>query len=252
MVIVAIPEKSVADLPRQILRALPEGAAVVDAGNYVPQQRDGKIEELENGTVESRWAEAHLGHPVVKALNTIRAQHLLTLSRPAGTPGRIALPVAGDDTSANAVVIRLIDQLGFDGVDAGGLDDSWRQQPGMPVQPQIWTPKVSGRLLPPQARSAPPSGEPDALGGEVNARRNARPLLPHRVHRPRPRCGDERVRYHARVKWRAIIDLPPLLLGPDSVSAAKGHVVYTACDRADRVRSRNRPRRGFRCKSRRR
>ena len=55
-------------------------------------------------------------------------------SRPAGgTPGRIALPVAGDDPAAKAVVIRLIDELGFDGVDAGGLDESWRQQPGTPV-----------------------------------------------------------------------------------------------------------------------
>ena len=52
---------------------------------------------------------------------------------PAGTPGRIALPVAGDDAAAKAVVLRLVDELGFDGVDAGGLDKSWRQQPGTPV-----------------------------------------------------------------------------------------------------------------------
>jgi hypothetical protein len=54
MVIVAIPETSVAGLPPEILAALPEGALVIDADNYVPQQRDGKIEEIENGTVESR------------------------------------------------------------------------------------------------------------------------------------------------------------------------------------------------------
>jgi len=30
-------------------------------------------------------------------------------------------------------VVRLLDQLGFDGVDAGGLAESWRQQPGTPV-----------------------------------------------------------------------------------------------------------------------
>ena len=53
--------------------------------------------------------------------------------KPAGTPGRIALPVAGDDPAAKAVVLRLVDELGFDGVDAGGLDESWRQQPGTPV-----------------------------------------------------------------------------------------------------------------------
>ncbi len=74
-----------------------------------------------------------LGHPVVKAFNGIYASHLLTHGKPAGTPGRIALPVAGDDRAANALVIGLLDQLGFDGVDAGGLDNSWRQQPGTPV-----------------------------------------------------------------------------------------------------------------------
>ena len=29
--------------------------------------------------------------------------------------------------------MRLVDELGFDPVDAGTLDDSWRQQPGTPV-----------------------------------------------------------------------------------------------------------------------
>src|SRR3954469_21211833 len=82
---------------------------------------------------ESRWVSEQLGRPVVKAFNTIHAQHLMELGRPAGTPGRIALPVAGDDPAATAVVLRLIDELGCDGVDAGGLDESWRQQPDTPV-----------------------------------------------------------------------------------------------------------------------
>jgi predicted dinucleotide-binding enzyme len=55
------------------------------------------------------------------------------LDRPKGTPGRIALPVAGDDAAAKAIVLKLVDELGFDGVDAGGLDESWRQEPGTPV-----------------------------------------------------------------------------------------------------------------------
>jgi 8-hydroxy-5-deazaflavin:NADPH oxidoreductase len=57
----------------------------------------------------------------------------MKLGQPAGTPGRIALPVAGDDQTAKAVVLRLVDEIGFDGVDAGGLDESWKQQPGTPV-----------------------------------------------------------------------------------------------------------------------
>ena len=47
--------------------------------------------------------------------------------------GRIALPVAGDDPRAKTVVMRLVEDLGFDPIDAGGLDESWRQQPGTPV-----------------------------------------------------------------------------------------------------------------------
>ena len=70
---------------------------------------------------------------MIKAFNNIYAQHLLELGRPAGAAGRIALPVAGDDDAAKAVVLRLVDELGFDGVDAGRLDESWRQQPGTPV-----------------------------------------------------------------------------------------------------------------------
>jgi len=70
---------------------------------------------------------------VVKAFNNIYAEHLYKLGRPSGSPRRIALPVAGDDAAAKSVVLRLIDELGFDGVDAGRLDESWRQQPDTPV-----------------------------------------------------------------------------------------------------------------------
>ena len=131
--VVTIPEKNVAKLPTGILEGLAPGAVVIDTGNYYPQQRDGRIEDIENGTPESVWVAGQLGHPVVKAFNGIYASHLLTEGKPAGSPGRIALPVAGDDPTAKAVVIDLLDQLGFDGVDAGGLQDSWRQQPGTPV-----------------------------------------------------------------------------------------------------------------------
>jgi 8-hydroxy-5-deazaflavin:NADPH oxidoreductase len=77
--------------------------------------------------------EKHLGRPVVKAFNNIHAEHLLKYGKPPGATGRIALPVAGDDPAAKKVVLRLVDELGFDGVDAGGLDESWRQQPDTPV-----------------------------------------------------------------------------------------------------------------------
>ena len=133
VLVVTIPQKDVPDLPADVLDGLAPGAVVIDTGNYYPQQRDGRIEEIENGTPESVWVATQLGHPVVKAFNGIQAAHLLELGTPAGTPGRIALPVAGDDPAAKQIVIDLLDQIGFDGVDAGGLGDSWRQQPGTPV-----------------------------------------------------------------------------------------------------------------------
>ncbi len=133
VVVVTIPEAKIRDLPKDLFAGVPDDVVVVDTGNYYPRQRDGRIDEIERGTIESRWVEQHLGRPVVKAFNNIYAKHLMELGRPAGTPGRIALPVAGDDDRAKRVVLRLIDELGFDGVDAGGLDESWRQQPGTPV-----------------------------------------------------------------------------------------------------------------------
>ena len=128
-----IPQKNIPDLPADLFSGVPENVVVVDTGNYYPRQRDGRIEGIEGGLTESRWVEKQIGRPVVKAFNNIYAKHLMERGKPAGTPGRIALPVAGDDAAAKAVVLRLLDELGFDGVDAGGLDESWRQQPDSPV-----------------------------------------------------------------------------------------------------------------------
>jgi 8-hydroxy-5-deazaflavin:NADPH oxidoreductase len=133
VVIVTIPESKIPDLPKGLFAGVPDSVVVVDTGNYYPRQRDGKIAGIEQGLTESRWVEKQLGRRVVKAFNNIYAQHLMENGKPAGSPGRIALPVAGDDNRAKDVVIKLLDELGFDGVDAGGLDDSWRQQPGSPV-----------------------------------------------------------------------------------------------------------------------
>ena len=133
LIVVTIPEKNIPHLPAGLFDGAAEGAVIVDTGNYYPQQRDGRIDAIEAGTTESRWVAQQLGRPVVKAFNNIYAQHLLERGMPAGTPGRIALPVAGDDAAAKAVVLRLLDELGFDGVDVGSLDESWRQQPGTPV-----------------------------------------------------------------------------------------------------------------------
>jgi predicted dinucleotide-binding enzyme len=132
IVIVTIPQKSVPALPKDLFAGATPFTVIVDTGNYYPQQRDGRIDAIEKGTAESRWVAQQVGRPVVKAFNNIYAKHLLERGKPKGATGRIALPIAGDDPAAKAVVSRLVDELGFDAVDAGGLDESWRQQPGTP------------------------------------------------------------------------------------------------------------------------
>ncbi|MEU2732821.1 NAD(P)-binding domain-containing protein [Streptomyces griseoviridis] len=133
VVVVTVPLKSVPDLPSGVLDGAADQVAVIDTGNYYPQ-RDGRIAGIEDdGLTESRWTEQHLGHAVIKAFNGTYAQDILDRHRPAGAADRIALPVAGDDETAKRTVRALIDELGFDTVDAGGIDDSWRQQPDSPV-----------------------------------------------------------------------------------------------------------------------
>ncbi|MFI9648092.1 NADPH-dependent F420 reductase [Streptomyces sp. NPDC052040] len=134
VVVVTVPLKAVPELPQGLLDGAAEGVAVIDTGNYYPRERDGRIPGIEDeGLTESRWTERHLGHPVIKAFNGTYAQDILDRGRPAGDPGRMALPVAGDDEAAKRTVRALIDELGFDTVDSGGIDDSWRQQPATPV-----------------------------------------------------------------------------------------------------------------------
>jgi 8-hydroxy-5-deazaflavin:NADPH oxidoreductase len=133
VVIVSIPEKSIAKLPTDLFAGVPDDVVVVDTGNYYPQQRDGRIDPIEHGSTESRWVSDRLGRSVVKAFNNIYATHLRERGKPKGAGDRIALPVSGDDKRAKDVVIGLLDQLGFDGVDAGTLDESWKQEPGTPV-----------------------------------------------------------------------------------------------------------------------
>ena len=145
VVIVALPQSSVPLLDRQLFSQLSIDTVIVDATNYCPA-RDGRIEALESA-VESRWVEYKLGHPVIKALNNIHCSCLEQLNRPAGTPGRIALPVAGDNAAHKSTVMALIDQIGFDAVDAGWLHDSWRQQPGTPVHGTDWDVKGVTRAL---------------------------------------------------------------------------------------------------------
>ena len=74
-----------------------------------------------------------IGRPVVKAWNAVLAVTLAERGQPNGASGRIAIPVAGDDPKAKATTMKLVEAIGFDALDSGGLSDSWRQQPGTPA-----------------------------------------------------------------------------------------------------------------------
>jgi predicted dinucleotide-binding enzyme len=95
LVVLPIPMKNVPSLPKGLFTGDPAGQIVVDTGNYYPRQRDVRTVGIEVGTAESDWVHQQIGRRVVKAFNSIFAQSLLVNGRPAGTPGRIGLAVAG-------------------------------------------------------------------------------------------------------------------------------------------------------------
>ena len=129
IVVVTIPLKNIGDVPVAPLA----GKIVIDTNNYYPQ-RDGHIAELDNeSTTTSELLQAHLPtSKVVKGFNHIYAAQLTTDGQPAGTRNRRALVIAGNDEQAKAVVTRLLDQFGFDTVDAGPLKEGWRIQRDTP------------------------------------------------------------------------------------------------------------------------
>jgi predicted dinucleotide-binding enzyme len=131
VVILAIPFASHRDLAN-LFESVAQEVVVIDTSNYYPT-RDGAIAEVDGGKPESIWSQEQIGRPVVKAWNAVLAATLEAGGRPAGTPGRLAIPVAGDDATATATARQLVDQTGFDALDAGGLQDSWCQQPGTPA-----------------------------------------------------------------------------------------------------------------------
>jgi len=129
IVVVSVPLKNYRAVPVEPLA----GKIVIDTNNYYPQ-RDGHIPELDNeSTTTAELLQAQLPtSKVVKAFNHIYAAELTSHGQPAGTPNRRALVIAGDDAAAKATVTRLIDQFGFDTVDAGPLKEGWRIQRDTP------------------------------------------------------------------------------------------------------------------------
>jgi len=141
IVVVTVPFKNYLDVPAEPLA----GKLVIDTNNYY-WERDGRITSLEDETTTvSELLQAHLPtSKVVKGFNNIMAADLTTDGSPAGGADRRALPIAGDDASAKAVVTTLLDEFGFDAVDAGPLAEGWRFQRD--------TPAYGTRMTAPEAR----------------------------------------------------------------------------------------------------
>lgn len=129
-VVVTIPLKNIGDLPVEQLA----DKVVIDTNNYYPQ-RDGQIADLdsESETVSGLLQRTLPTSRVVKGFNHIAAPDITTDGRPAGSPKRRALAVAGDDHDAKQIVVSLYDQLGFDAVDIGSLGESWRIERDQPA-----------------------------------------------------------------------------------------------------------------------
>ncbi|BCG04935.1 3-hydroxyisobutyrate dehydrogenase (plasmid) [Paraburkholderia sp. PGU19] len=130
VVILSIPLNRIPEIA-SLTAGVPPEAVIVDTSNYYPV-RDGSIGAIDAGQVESLWVTEQLGRPVVKAWNAIGSDSFAKKGKPAGSPGRIAIPVAADREADRKVGMALVEDTGFDGFDAGPLAQSWRQQPGAP------------------------------------------------------------------------------------------------------------------------
>lgn len=158
LIVISIPFTRIGDLPADLFDGVPHSVPVIDTSNYYPGIRGNPaIEEIEGGMPESEWVGTQLGRSVVKVYNSILAGSLAAKGRPKGTLGRLALPVAGDDPDARAIVLGLLDETGFDGVDTGPLSESWRFQPGTPAYCTDLDANDTRRALAMAERTAAPS-----------------------------------------------------------------------------------------------
>lgn len=151
----AIPQKTVAELPKNLFKKTKSDLIVIDCTNYFSVLY-GKIDDIENGLTESIWVQRQIGHPVVKVFNTILAGSLANSASVDIKNDRIALSIFGDNESNLKKVSELVDQVGFDPVVVGSIEDSWKGQPGSPIyctdlkkdELQHWASRVERKSLP--------------------------------------------------------------------------------------------------------
>jgi predicted dinucleotide-binding enzyme len=152
IVVVTVPLKAYREVPIEPLR----GKVVIDTNNYYPD-RDGHMAELDDeSTTTSELLQRHLPESqVVKAFNNIYVSHLAILARPAGSPERSVLPIAGNSEAAKQSVAEFLDSIGYDAYDVGPLSEGWRYQ------------RDTAAYVQPYA--VPGSGYPDWPGRQLTA-----------------------------------------------------------------------------------
>jgi len=130
-ILFSMPFNAYKNLPKDLLKELPQDVIIMDTSNYTPL-RDGLISELEH-IPESVYISEMLGRPLVKVFNDVLGYTLENKGKATGTEDRIAISIAGDNQEHKKAVSQLVDQIGFDTVDGGSLAESWRQQLGTPA-----------------------------------------------------------------------------------------------------------------------
>jgi 8-hydroxy-5-deazaflavin:NADPH oxidoreductase len=138
VLIVSAPFQQLTAL-KPLITEVASDVTVADTSNYLPvsgqpeQYGASPVETIDAGQPEAAWLQEQWGRPVIRAWNAQFAYTLADMGKAHGEPGRLALPVAGDSAEGKQLVMRLVEDTGFDAVDAGTIAESWRQQMGTPA-----------------------------------------------------------------------------------------------------------------------
>ena len=126
ILILSIPFGAIPKLSKDIFQNLPKTSIIIDTSNYYPEMRK---EEFDESKPESIWISEQIGRKVIKSFNSVLAYSLQNLGKNKDEKNKIAMQVAGDDEKQKKIVMKLIEDCGFEPYDNGNLENSWTQQP---------------------------------------------------------------------------------------------------------------------------
>lgn len=126
ILILSVPFGAIAKLSKNIFNNLPASSIIVDTSNYYPEVRK---EEFDESIPESIWVSKLVGRNIIKTFNNLLSYSLENLGKPKGAKNRLAMQIAGNDENQKKIVMKLIEDCGFEPYDNGNLDNSWTQQP---------------------------------------------------------------------------------------------------------------------------